>query len=124
MSNLEQVKERLKSALNKVNNKIIDAQKAIQSQHQLETENNELKAAMALLQKEISELKHKIRSIGIEQEQKSLSKQAEISAPEIKAPGSRVRKSIDGNKTDESEEINSKVSLNELKGLVGNKKWE
>ena len=124
MSNLEQVKERLKSALNKVNNKIIDAQKAIQSQHQLETENNELKAAMALLQKEISELKHKIRSIGIEQEQKSLSKQAEISSPEIRASGSRIRKPIDGNKVDESEEINSKVSLNELKGLVGNKKWE
>ncbi|KIE05079.1 hypothetical protein NF27_EY01750 [Candidatus Jidaibacter acanthamoeba] len=124
MSNLEQVKERLKSALNKVNNKLIEAQKAIQNQHQLETENNELKANLALMQKEISELKHKIRSMGIEQEQKSLSKQAEISPLEIKTPSTRIRKSIDGNKVDESEEINSKVSLNELKGLVGNKKWE
>ncbi len=115
MSNLEQVKERLKGALNKINTKLIDAQNSIQKQHKLEVENNELRASVILLKKEISELKNKVRSISIEAEQKSLGKQVEIKIDDedINLKTEEV----------ESKPNDSTISLNELKDLVGNKKW-
>lgn len=121
MKNIDQAKERLSSALSRINTKLIEAQTLMHDYKELEKENHELKANALLLKKEVADLKTQLRNISIEQEQKTITKIEENytlkSEKNDNTPHAQTDFALEFSNTDETE-----VSLNELKGLLGNKR--
>ncbi len=118
MENLEQSKQRLRQALERLQNAIDGGYvppHARAKQNELEIENNDLRATIILQKKDIATLKRKITAFTVEKEQKSLSAAGAIEALDLTESISNENCST----SEQSAAQSGAVTLDELKSMVG-----
>lgn len=113
MTNLEQSKIRLKTALDHLNYVLETrylSNELLNKKTQLEIENNDLRSSIIMLKKEVSELKQRLKSLTIEREQQTFTK--------FEEPASQPDHALTRAKRVKASDENDLLSLDELKNIA------